>query len=213
MVEEMPHIEVRALQIDDAPALYELDYSFETDCVYTLQICDQLVQNDHNSPYPANSNGNRLSSFALKLVETPVDPPIYKNYREAGESIAALEARLRASEGGFVALANGEVAGCILLSVEEWRSVTQVEDLMVGHQFRRYGVGSLLLNCAADWARNRKCWAVVLETQSHNYPALQFYLRNGLEVWSINQNYYPPGPYAHEVAIFMGKRLSATPED
>ena len=107
-----------------------------------------------------------------------------------------------------MALADGQIAGGILLRVEERRSVARVEHITVGHQYRRYGVGSLLLNCAADWARKRGCWAIVLETQNINYPAIQFYLRNGLEVWSINQHFYPPGPFAHEVAIFMGKRLS-----
>ena len=43
--------------------------------------------------------------------------------------------------------------------------------------------------------------------QNVNYPTIQFYLRNGLEVWSINQHFYPPGLVEHEVAIFMGKKL------
>ena len=119
-----------------------------------------------------------------------------------------IAAQLRSVEGGYVALANGEVAGCVLLKVEDWRSVALIQELTVGRQFRRYGIGSLLLRCAADWARNQKCWAIVLETQNVNYPAIQFYLRNGLEIWSINQHFYPPGTGSHEVAIFMGKQVS-----
>jgi GNAT superfamily N-acetyltransferase len=201
---ETPHIDVRAVHISDAPALHQLDYSFETDRIYTLHVQNRLVQNDENS-----SNGDRIA-FAFELVETHVDPPLYKDFREYDTTLADVEARLRSIEGGYVALADGQVAGGILLRVEEWRSVARVVDITVGHQYRRYGVGSLLLNCAADWARKRGCWAIVLETQNINYPAIQFYLRNGLEVWSINQHFYPPGPFAHEVAIFMGKRLSAS---
>ena len=104
-------------------------------------------------------------------------------------------------------LADGQIAGVILLNVEEWRSVARIEDIIVGRQFRRYGIGSLLLNCASDWARNRGCWAILLETQNVNFPAIQFYLRNGLAVWGIGQHFYPPGPVEHEVAIFMGKLL------
>jgi ribosomal protein S18 acetylase RimI-like enzyme len=52
----------------------------------------------------------------------------------------------------------------------------------------------------------------LLETQNTNYPAIQFYLRHGLEIWSINQHFYPPGATAHQVAIFMGKHLSPIPE-
>ncbi|QBD82123.1 GNAT family N-acetyltransferase [Ktedonosporobacter rubrisoli] len=206
MDEETPHIDVRAVTVNDAPALHGLDYSFETDRIYTLRECNHLLRSENGS------GAENKPAFAFELTETLVDPPIYKNYREYENSLEDVEEQLREGEGGYIALANAEVAGAVLLHVEEWRSVALIEDLIVGRQFRRYGIGSLLLRCAADWARKRNCWAIVLETQNINYPAIQFYLRNGLEIWSIHQHFYPPGPLAHEVAVFMGKRLSSTPE-
>jgi GNAT superfamily N-acetyltransferase len=198
-----PHIDVRAIRIDDAPAIHELDYSFETDRIYTLCVQGALAQ---VQGAPATSAPGK-PALVFELLETPVDPPLYKNYREYESTLEDVEARLRNVEGGYVAVADGQVAGVILLNVEEWRSVVRIEDIIVGRQFRRYGIGSLLLSCAADWARNRGCWAILLETQNINYPAIQFYLRNGLEVWSISRNFYPPGPIEHEVAIFMGRKL------
>ncbi len=197
-----PHIEVRAVHVNDAPALYDLDYNFETDRIYTLRVQDRL----HDEQ--GDDVGEQVA-FAFELVETLVDFPLYKNFREYENALADVEARLKTVEGGYVALADGQIAGGILLNVEEWRLVARVQDIIVGRQFRRYGVGSLLLSCAADWARKRNCWALVLETQNTNYPAIQFYLRNGMEIWSINQHYYPPGSLSHEIAIFMGKRLSS----
>jgi len=202
MVEESSHIEVRAIQLSDAPVLHALDYSFETDRIYTLRVQDHMMH--HTGVGTVASNDPIL---AFELLETLVDPPLYKEYGEFEGTLAEVEEKLRNSQGGYIALANGEVAGGILLNVEEWRSVVHIESLIVGHQFRRYGIGSLLLSCAADWARRQVCWAIVLETQNVNYPAIQFYLRNGLEIWSINQHFYPPGPVEHEVAIFMGKKL------
>ena len=203
---ETPHIDVRAVHINDAPALHQLDYSFETDRIYTLHVHNQLVQQNESVAY--STSGNDKPAFAFELLETSVDPPVYKNYREQEGTLAEVEAQIRRAEGGYIALANGEVAGGILLNVEEWRSVARIEDIIVGHQYRRYGVGSLLLSCASDWARKRGCWAIILETQNLNYPAVQFYLRNGLEIWSISQHFYPPGPVEHEIALFMGKRLT-----
>ncbi len=197
----MPHIEVRAVDINDAPALCALDYDFETDTIYMLRVHDRLLQNNH-----LDEQGDQCA-FTFELVQTQVDPPIYKNYHEQKASMADVEAHLRSAEGGFVALVNGEVAGGIFLNIDRARHVADIQDMIVGRQFRRYGVGSLLLSCASDWARHHKCWAIVLETQNTNYPAIQFYLRNGLRIWSIGQNFYPPGPTAHEVAIFMGKRV------
>ncbi|HEU5227364.1 MAG TPA: GNAT family N-acetyltransferase [Ktedonobacteraceae bacterium] len=204
MDEETPHIDVRAVHANDAPALYELDYDFETDRIYTLRMRDCLLQSE------GGAGGGEKATFAFELIETSVDPPIYKNYRDIWDTLAKIEARLQSADGGYIALADGQVAGGILLRVEEWRSVAYVEELIVGRQFRRYGIGSLLLSCASDWARERDCWAIVLETQNINYPAIQFYLRNGLEVWGISRHFYPPGPLSHEIAIFMGKRLSSS---
>jgi len=203
MDESTPHIDVRAVRPDDALALHQLDYSFETDRIYTLRVHGPLAYND-TGPCIIDE-----PALAFELLETQIDPPLYKDYREYEVTLADVEAKLQLIDGGYVALANGQVAGTILLSMENWRSVARIEDLIVGRQFRRYGIGSLLLNCACDWARNHGCWAILLETQNVNYPAIQFYLRNRLEVWSINQHFYPPGPIEHEVAIFMGKKVSS----
>ena len=203
MYAESPHIEVRTVLIDDAQALHQLDYSFETDRIYTLNVRGRLTSTS------AETGPHQPSKpvLAFELLETPVDPPLYKSYREFESTLADVEATLHRVQGGYVALASEQVAGVILLNVEEWRSVARIEHIIVGRQFRRYGIGSLLLSCASDWARNHHCWAILLETQNVNYPAIQFYLRNGLEVWSISQQYYPPGPVEHEIAIFMGKKL------
>jgi len=197
----LPAIDVRSVAITDALALHKLDYSFETDRIYTLHVIGELIQNDDVTQTPDKP------ALAFELWETSVDPPLYKSFREYEHKLEEVETRLSSVEGGYVALAGGEIAGVVLLNVEQWRSVARIEDIIVGRQFRRYGIGSLLLNCASDWARNRGCWAIVLETQNVNYPAIQFYLRNGLEVWSVHQHFYPPGSVEHEVAIFMGKKL------
>ena len=86
-----PHIDVRAIHVDDAAALYALDYSFETDRIYTLQIRGNIPQD---------------SSFSFELVETRVDPPHYHDYREYEGTLAGVETRLRNTEGGYVALAD-----------------------------------------------------------------------------------------------------------
>ncbi len=197
----LPEIEVRSVAITDALALHELDYSFETDRIYALRVSGDLSPNDDDLQIPDKP------ALAFELWEMPVDLPLYKSFREYEHKLEEVENRLSYVDGGYIALAGGQVAGAILLKVEEWRSITRVEDIIVGRHFSRFGIGSLLLNCASDWARNRGCWAIVLETQNVNYPAIQFYLRNGLEVWSIHQHFYPPGPVEHEVAIFMGKKL------
>ena|SRR5579862_7484578 len=205
MDEETPHIEVRAVDVNDALALHALDANFETDRIYGLRVRNRLIEENEDA------DGDNDLAFAFELIEIPVDRPIYKDFHEYQHIEELVTAQLQAGGGGYVALADGQLAGGVVLTVDKNRAVAQIQELIVGRQYRRYGIGSLLLTCAADWARERHCWAIVLETQNSNYPAIQFYLRNGLEIWSIGQNYYPPGVSEHEIAIFMGKRLSSNP--
>lgn len=202
MDEGTPHIEVRAVQFDDAPALYALEHDFETDRIYALHTRNQLLEQEE-----AKTAVRRLA-FAFELLEMQVDPPIYKDAYE-GRTVLDVERWLREIEGGYVALAADHIAGAILLTIDEEHAIMRIQDLIVGRQYRRYGIGSLLLRCAADWARKRDCWAMVLETQNINYPAIQFYLHHGLEIWGIQQPSYPPGSTKHEVSILMGMRLSS----
>src|SRR5262245_6506156 len=124
MDKETPHIEVRAVHVDDAPALHELDYNFETDRIYTLKVRNRLMLDEDEW-----ADSDERLVFAFELIETPVDPPLYKNLREGEETQAAVEEKLRGVEGGYVALADGKVAGAILLRVEEWRSVAAIQDI------------------------------------------------------------------------------------
>src|SRR5438128_12273395 len=114
---ETPHIDVRAVHMSDALALHQLDYSFETDRIYTLRVQDRLLQNEMHSP-----NGDKVA-FAFELVEAQVDPPLYKDYREHEGTLADVESRLQNTEGGYVALADGQIAAGILLRIEESRTV------------------------------------------------------------------------------------------
>ena len=83
---EAPPIDVRAVRIDDAAALHKLDYSFETDRIYTLRVQGSLAEGDTNSSVPGKA------ALTFELLETPVDPPLYKSLREFGSTLAELKA-------------------------------------------------------------------------------------------------------------------------
>src|SRR5258708_31118478 len=125
MDEETPHIEVRAVHVNDAPALHQLDANFETDRIYTLRVRNHLMQENSD----AGSENNL--AFAFELVETPVDPPIYKDSHEYQKSLEMVAAQLQRI-GGYVALADGQVAGGVLLHVDEDHAVAHIQNLIVG---------------------------------------------------------------------------------
>ena len=225
MDERTPHIDVRAVQVSDAPILHGLDNDFETDRIYVLRVQDHLLPGAGMRPVANSASTSEekehakakepkepVASFALELVETPVDPPLYRNLHEHKGALAEIQMLVRKEDSGFTALVDGKVVGAIFMSIDEDRSVARIQKLIIGRQYRRYKVGSLLVRCASDWGRKQKCWALLVEAQSTNFPEVQFYLRNGLEIWSICSHFYPPGAADHDVALFLGKYLLTHPE-
>src|SRR6266704_1678744 len=104
MEAESPHIDVRTVLIKDARALHELDYSFETDRIYNLRVRGEMLPDS-----PASALDKPALTF--ELLEMPVEPPLYKNYCEYEGTLEAVEAKIRSVDGGYVALAGGQVAG------------------------------------------------------------------------------------------------------
>src|SRR5437588_12775697 len=95
-----PHIDVRAVLLEDAQALHELDYSFETDRIYTLNVRGRLTPTTE-----VDSLSLPRQTLSFELLETSVDPPLYKSFREFERTLADAEACLQNVEGGYVALA------------------------------------------------------------------------------------------------------------
>lgn len=89
----------------------------------------------------------------------------------------------------LVAVMEGKVVGMVsvqtLVSTAEGGKVGLVEDMIVDREFRRRGVGTLLLNHAVEWARNRKLKRLQLLADRENIPAVNFYARNGWIVTNL----------------------------
>src|SRR5258708_4375776 len=93
------HIDVPAVQLSDVTAMHILDYSFETDRIYTLRVRGRLAQTDADSSIPGRP------VLAFELLETSIDPPLYKSFQEFEGSLADVEAKLRCALGVYIALA------------------------------------------------------------------------------------------------------------
>ena len=75
-----------------------------------------------------------------------------------------------------------ELAACIETCPEEWSNRLMVTELWVKESLRRKGVGHALMAIAKEQARLEHRRAIILETQSCNVPAIEFYLREGFEL-------------------------------
>lgn len=67
-------------------------------------------------------------------------------------------------------------------------------DIRVHPDARRQGVGAALFRAAVEWARERGCTQLKVETQTHNVGACQFYVRMGCHLGAIHRYAYAGDP-------------------
>ena len=73
-------------------------------------------------------------------------------------------------------------------------------DIRVHAEYRRQGVGSRLFRRAVDWAREKGCVSLKIETQNINVPACRFYASQGCKLGAIYPRAYPELP--EEVQLY-----------
>ena len=67
-------------------------------------------------------------------------------------------------------------------------------DLRVQPDLRGNGIGTKLFIHAAEWARQRKCKYLKIETQNTNVPACRFYARLGARLGGVDRHGYAGCP-------------------
>ena len=140
----------------------------------------------------------------IRLIEEKVDAPYTKDYDAVrGEVPTRWAKRWDLSNWGI--LSGFDDARRIGGAVVAWnapgvdmlggqRDVAALWDIRIAPEYRRTGVGSQLFERAADWASERGCRALTVETQNINVAACKFYVRRGCELAAINRFAYPDLP-------------------
>ena len=91
----------------------------------------------------------------------------------------------------FGAFEGERLLGFIEGSVESWHNVFRISNVFVYPEARRTGVGSMLIRHMIDYARTESgCRAVILETQSCNFPAISLYKKHGFRLCRIDIGEY-----------------------
>jgi len=108
----------------------------------------------------------------------------------------------------FAAVLSGKQVGWIELGYEKWNNRMRVWEFLVEQEFRRRGIGILLMEYAVRIAKEKGARALVLETQSCNVPAICFYLRFGFELIGFDVTAYSNEDIEKkEVRLELGLKL------
>jgi len=74
-------------------------------------------------------------------------------------------------------------------------------DIRVSPDRRGKGIGTQLFRRAADWARERGCGELKVETQNINVRACRFYAGQGCRLGAIHRHAYREEHVAHETML------------
>lgn len=109
----------------------------------------------------------------------------------------------------FGAFVDGREAGFLELSHETWNNRFRIANILVLEAYRRRGIGALLFSEAEKQAREAGARAIVLETQSCNVPAIQFYRKMGMTLCGFDLLAYSNADAEKgEIRLEMAKRLA-----
>ncbi len=103
---------------------------------------------------------------------------------------------------------DGRLIGLLDVEIESWRRVAKIWNLLVDEEYRRQGIGTELMRRAEGFATENDCRAIVVETQTTNWPALNFYLKMGFQICAVDHHFYTNRDLERkEVALFLYHEL------
>jgi ribosomal protein S18 acetylase RimI-like enzyme len=106
-------------------------------------------------------------------------------------------------EGFLVAEVDGEVRGYVDLVARPWQRMGWAANMAVEREYRRRGIGTVLMRHASQWAREQGLQAILVEATTKNYPALCFYQKLGFRFCGYCDHYYPN----QDIALFFVQML------
>lgn len=177
----MKQMNIRQIYAHDYPQGKQVVYTYSTNCYYEVQV------------------NRETSGWMMSLTEAVRDTPFVKHLEEE-----IFESYKEGSEV-YVAEVGGQEAAILTIQYMDWNKTLLIHDLYVDRTFKKQGIGSQLMERVKKRATELGARAVTLETQSSNYPAIQFYLKNGFELIGFNTiSYSNTDVQNKEVRIEMG---------
>lgn len=132
---------------------YELKFSYSTDGYYSFEV----------------------DNWDFQLVFHPYQTVLHKAFTDR------LFAQWWESPMVFGAFEGDDLMGVVECSPESWNHRFRITNLLVFEKFRRQGVGKQLIHKAVEAGMNNHARMIVLEIQTCNRNAIEFYSRMGFQ--------------------------------
>lgn len=83
-------------------------------------------------------------------------------------------------------LVDDKLIAAIETNEETWSNRLRITELWVAERYQKQGIGHTLIETAKEHARKQGCRAVILETQSCNVNAIDFYQHEGFTLIGLD---------------------------
>ena len=157
-------IQIEEIKINDEKI--KIDYHYFTDSYYKLEI-------------QQGSDGWKINMILKKLnqkVEKKSKSILFQNYVENPKV--------------FRCQFQKQTVAHLQIGYDSWNNRVRIWDINIDERFRRIGIGSKMIDFIKEYALNIKARAIVLETQTCNVPAINFYLKHGFELIGFDSIHY-----------------------
>lgn len=149
---------------------------------------------------PLDSNGCSVSLTRKQAEEEIVHTPEEYDFPDS-----LYQEHWENAEAFGIVSGDGDLLACIEVCPEEWSNRLMVTELWVSDGLRRQGIGKRLMDKAKEIAVSQGRRAVILETQSCNTNAIEFYLHEGFELIGFDTCCYTNNDIGRrEVRINLG---------
>jgi len=164
--------------------LRELKSKYFTSCYYDLSVC------------------HSFESWKIDLTLKPLENKLEKNYQGKLFEDHVEEPRV------FAAMLGDRQIGWIELGYEKWNNRMRVWEFLVEEESRRKHIGIALMNHAVKIAKEKGARMLVLETQTNNAQAIEFYLEFGFDLIGFDTSSYSNEDIEKkEIRLELGLRL------
>lgn len=175
----------------------------------------RLVEIDSNFESPIYLDVVKESeglNVTWRLIQRPFDVPFVRtDFDFDTKERRDIRRRFETKDGLWLVAespAAGRLVGVVDVKKENWREAAFLWNIAVDRAYRGQGIGHELMDRVIEWGRREGLRAIILETQTNNWPACCFYQRLGFQLSGIDDHYYTNRDVEDkDVALFWAYEL------
>lgn len=177
---------IRDGTLEDIEGCLGLDTSYETEFVWQMNIQPDTV-------------GKNIL-FRVDRLPRPMDV-IYQHSAERMK--AALDEKQCFLVASTTLDEQDIILGYLTLRTDIIHHSAWIQDIVISRPYQRRGMGSRLFNIATRWAKEHRLNHLVAETQTINYPAIEFCTKQRMVFSGYHDQYF----YNGDIALFFAKSI------